>query len=66
MMYWKDLFDDFRKEFPDVPLWVALLLVTYASITIPIRSWLDCDFRIFRFKVRIAIRKIFLRIIGGA
>ncbi len=65
-MYWKELFEDFRKEFPTVPFWFSIVYVTYASIAIPIGSWIDCDFRIFRFKVWIAIRKIFFRIIGGA
>ena len=65
-MYWKELFDDYRKEFPNTPFWMALVIVTYASIVIPVLAWFDCDFRIFRFKMRLAVRALIIRIIKGA
>lgn len=64
-MYWKELFDDFKREFPTVPLWMAWVFVTYAWIVIPIKAWFDCDFRIFRFKIRLAVRALIIRIIRG-
>lgn len=64
-MYWKELFDDFKKEFPTFPLWMAWVIVTYAWIVIPIHAWFDCDFRIFRFQMRLAVRALIIRIIRG-
>lgn len=65
MNYWNELYEDFGKTFPEYPVFLAVLFVTYAWITIPITSWWDCDFRIFRTNVRIIARKIFFRIIRG-
>lgn len=64
-MYWKELFDDFRKEFPTVSLWMACIFITYVFLVIPIRAWFDCDFRIFRFQMQIAVRALIIRIIRG-
>lgn len=65
MDYWLDLYEDFKETMPEIPEFWAVFFVTYVWITIQIRAWWDCDFRIFRFKVRIIFRKILFRIIRG-
>lgn len=60
-----EYYDDLRKEVPESPKLASALFALYAFFTIPIAVWWDCDFRIFRSKVKFALRKIFFRIIGG-
>lgn len=65
MVNWTELYKDNRKEIPDAPVWFAVLFVTYTWVVLPIVVWWDVDFRMFRFKVKIVLRKIFFRFLRG-
>jgi hypothetical protein len=65
MNFYKELYVDFGCAFPETPWLIKFLFVTYAWITIPMLVWWDCDLRIFRTQVKIAVRRIVFRILGG-
>ncbi len=60
-----EYYDDYLQAIPEATKLEAMLFALLAFLTIPFFVWWDCDFRIFRFKVKFALRKIFFRIIGG-
>jgi len=61
-MNWIDLNADYKQNFPDEHWLIRILIVTWASISLPILVWWAVDFLIFRSRVKIFFRKLMMRI----
>ena len=62
---WREYYDEMIAVEPKIPKWLIVIFVTWATIWIPVLVWWDCDFHLFRWKVKIVLRKFFFRMLFG-